>query len=270
MAKRFFPCTAGALLLLVTTLSWGQGTTHPPIFVIGSFPFPPLLHSTPHSTFSGTMGETVKQLCKQAGLMCRFRVAPLDRVYKELRLGKIDALITTDLKQFDNCCLRSKWRTPWQAGLFAQADEKTIPDSAEELMGKSLISVTGMRTPAIFIPQLAKWQAENKITYTAARDIPTATRMFVRNRAAYLWGGEDFKWHIHKHDPKMPYRFKPIMKWDVVVWTRKEKHAELAMLDAAYDRMQASGDLADTGLLNDRLMQRHYQDAAFEEGEYGE
>ncbi|EAR59710.1 hypothetical protein [Neptuniibacter caesariensis] len=237
--------------------------------VIGSFPFPPLLHTAEDGSFSGTMGETVKSLCSEANIDCSFRVAPLSRVYNELRMGKIDALITLDLNQLNDCCLKSQWRSPWSAGLFALPNVAEIPETAEQMIGESLIVVNGMRTPYRFLPDLDNWSKEGKIKLSSGRDIKTATKMFTRNRASFLWGGEDFKWHISKHDPEMTYGFKPLMQKDVIVWVRKDQPDTLVKLDSALEALQIKQLLSDKSLLKDELMQTVYKEAAYDKAGYG-
>lgn len=236
------------------------------VITIGSFPFPPLLHLSQEGLFSGTMGETVKRLCTEAKLKCRFRVVPLSRAYNELRNGKIDALITLDLGQFDDCCLRSQWRSPWSAGLFSTLPFSEIPSDPQKMLGKNLIVVNGMRTPYSFMPDLDQWQQEKLINLSVGWDITIATKMFVRNRAEFLWGGEDFKWYINKHDSGMEYNFKPLMQKDVVVWIRKNKSKALTQLDTAFKRLEKNSLLNEKLLLNDALMKQYYQEAPFGDG----
>lgn len=101
----------GALILLMLAVIAGGSSDAPaaplqkPIVVsILSFPIPPLLHATEDGEFSGTMGETVKALCVEQFLDCRFTVLPLARAYMRLKNGQDDALITLDLGQFVDCC----------------------------------------------------------------------------------------------------------------------------------------------------------------------
>jgi hypothetical protein len=256
------------LKLLITAIpmltATAQTFAEEPDLVIGSFPFPPLLHTTEAGTFSGTMGETVKMLCKEANLKCQFRVAPLARVYQEVRTGKIDALITLDLGQFHKCCILSQWHSPWSAGLFSSLPLKKTPATPEGMLGQSLIVVNGMRTPYSFMPDLDKWATERKIHLSTARDIPTSVKMFTRNRAPLLWGGEDFKWYINKINPTMRFIYKPLMTKNVALWIRKDKREIANQLNAAFDQLVRKSLLTESNLLNKTLMDKHYVDAPFD------
>lgn len=266
MSRGYRSLISGVLLVLISTIATAKDDD---VITIGSFPFPPLLHLSEDGSFSGTMGETVKRLCAEAKLNCQFRVAPLSRTYNELRNGKIDALITLDLDQFEECCIRSQWRSPWSAGLFSFLPELDIPTDAQSMLGKSLIVVSGMRSPYGFLPKLDQWSEDKRINLSVGWDITTATKMFVRHRAEFLWGGEDFKWYINKHKPGVEYNFKPLMHKDVVVWVRKGKSESLSRLDSALQRMKQQGLLNQKVLLNEQLMEEYYKEAVFDKKKFG-
>ncbi len=228
-----------------------------------SFEFPPLLHSTVSGGFSGTMGETVKALCERAKLDCRFKVVPLKRAYRALRSGAADGLITIDLGQFHDCCRASAWSSPWSAGWFSHPSVKQSPEKEGDLKDKSIIVVQGMKSPYKFAPNLNALVEENVVTVSKAASIATSVKMFLRDRAPLLWGGEDFKWYFGKIDPTAEYRYTPRMTLPVVVWMRKERSQVSDLLDAGYNELKEGRVLGANNLLSIPLMQARYQDAPF-------
>ncbi len=250
-----------SLLLLTSASLMASEEDSKPDLVIGSFPFPPLLHSTESGDFSGTMGETVKYLCAEAGLRCSFRVAPLARVYKEIRNGKVDALITLDLGQFNDCCQLSLWHSPWSAGLFSSLPVGETPSVPNALLGHSLIVVNGMRSPYSFYPRLKQWAADKKVSLSVARDIPTSIKMFTRGRAPLLWGGEDFSWYIDKIEKDAHYSYHPLLTKNVAIWVRKDKRDLTAKLDRAFVSLLRRDELNEQNLLKESLMKQRYIDA---------
>lgn len=250
-----------SLLLFAGSSHAASENDSKPDLVIGSFPFPPLLHTAEGGEFSGTMGETVKYLCAEAGLRCAFRVAPLARVYKEVRNGKVDALITLDLGQFNDCCQLSLWHSPWSAGLFSSLPEGETPSAPDTLLGHSLIVVNGMRSPYSFFPNLNQWSADKKVNLSVARDIPTSIKMFTRGRAPLLWGGEDFRWYIDKIEKDARYSYHPLLTKNVAVWVRKDKRDLTAKLDRAFVTLLRRDELNEQNLLKDPLMKQRYIDA---------
>jgi len=233
-----------------------------PITIL-SFEFPPLLHTARSGEFSGTMGETVKMLCEEAGLICRFRVVPLKRAYQELKNDRGDALVTIDLGQFNKCCLASKWAAPWSAGWFSAPGHKYIPANQEELESQALIIVQGMKSPYSFAPKLDEMAKQRKLSMFKATDIATSVSMFIHGRAPLLWGGEDFRWYFRKMDPQAKFVYTPRMTLPVVVWMRKERSKALERLNQAYQWMIEKRMIGDDGLLEPSLMGERYQDAPF-------
>ena len=228
-----------------------------------SFEFPPLLHTARSGEFSGTMGETVKMLCEEAGLICRFRVVPLKRAYQELRNDRGDALVTIDLGQFNKCCLASKWAAPWSAGWFSMPEHKRIPANQEELEGEAVIVVQGMKSPYSFAPKLDEMAKRQKLSMFKATDIATSVGMFIHGRAPLLWGGEDFRWYFRKIDPQAKFVYTPRMTIPVVIWMRKERSKALERLNRAYQLMIEKRMIGENGLLEPSLMGERYQDAPF-------
>ncbi len=228
---------------------------------IVSFSFPPILHYSEEGEFSGTMGETVKMLCEASELDCGFDVVPLKRAYDQLKSGTADALITINVGQLKDCCIPSEWSSPWTAGFFSSNGEGAIPTSEEELIGKKIITVIGMKSPYAFAKNLDQMSADDLVSVLKAPRILSAVKMFLSGRAPLLWGGEDFKWYIGKLDSDAQYVFKPLFKKPVVVWVRKDKPEILRRLNHAFSDLRKNGSLGDGNLLNPSLMKKHYVDA---------
>ncbi|SCA57107.1 conserved exported hypothetical protein [Candidatus Terasakiella magnetica] len=254
-----------ATLLLINgfgSLAYGDEKTPDDSFVIGTFSYPPLLHKGKDGAFSGTLGETVKLICEKAALNCRFKILPLKRVYQELRGGKVDALVTLDLGQFPKCCLISKWRSPWAAGLFSTLPANEIPKIEKEIYGKKLIVVNGMRSPYSFLPEMDKLAKEGKIKLYVSKHVSSSANMFAKGRAELLWGGEDFTWHLKKIAPHMAYNFRPLLKKNVVLWARKEHQGILDKFDEAVAQLRTEQTIGEDGKLHPDLMAQTYQEPA--------
>ncbi len=256
---RFFLCICFGLVLLVQQAG---ADTHgeKQKLIIGSFSFPPLLHLAEDGSFSGQLGETVKHICMKAALACEFKVVPLKRAYNELVQGSVDALVTLDLDQFNECCLESTWRSPWSAGLFSNDLSMTLPETKDQILGKSLIVVNGMRSPYSFLPDMDNLASEGRLRVYKAKDIPSSVRMFHRKRAPLMWGGEDFKWHLKKIAPLMKYQYKALFKKDVVLWVRREKEGLLSLYNNAHDQLLKQGVIAENGTLVPAVMRKTYKE----------
>lgn len=230
---------------------------------IASFPFPPLLHTSIDGSFSGTMGETVKFLCEKANIDCRFQVVPLKRAYEYLKTGKVDALITINVNQFQKCCIPSKWFSPWSAGFFSRTNKIDPPKSPTDVLGQKLIIVNGMRSPYSFMPDLDIWEKNKQVILFRAKDINTSVRMFHKGRADLLWGSDDFNWYFEKNEMSSHHSFTPFTTKPVVIWVRKEHQKTLDKLNHTFLQLKEDQTLNNKHLLNDELMQMRYIDAPF-------
>ncbi len=231
--------------------------------LISSFSFPPLLHISETYEFSGTMGETLKFLCTEAGLKCAYEVVPLKRAYSKVRKKDSDAIITINVGQLKDCCIPSDWSVPWTAGLFSDKDVNNVPSSPKDLIGKSLIVVKGMKSPYAFAKNLDEMSDEGKVRLHRATNIVSSVRMLVKQRASLLWGGEDFKWYISKINKNYEYDFKPLITIPVVVWVHKDKPDILLKLNAAFKKLKDSNVLGIDNFLQPKLMAQKYIDAPF-------
>lgn len=235
----------------------------PIVLTIDSFAFPPILHLSENGEFSGTMGETVKMLCETGGIVCKFEVVPLKRAYKHIRSGDVDAVVTIDVQQLNDCCTPSTWSSPWTAGFFSSKGKGVIPKAPPDLEGKELIVVAGMKSPYLFAEDLDEMAAEKHVRLFKPRDIMSAVQMFLKDRAPLMWGGDDFKWYIDKLDPEADYIFEPVVELPVVVWVRKDKPDVLKTLNEAFAKLKAQNLLNANKLLKPELMDQRYQEAAF-------
>lgn len=228
--------------------------------IIGSFSFPPLLHVTEDQGFSGTLTETVYGICEEAELDCTFKLLPLKRAYNDLRNNKVDALVTLNLGQFHDCCYSSDWFSPWSAGFFSNNPDLIIPSKPEDTFNTPFIIAHGMRSPYSFIPKMDEWIDQKKIQVFKGKDIESSIRMFARNRAELLWGGEDFKWYLQKIAPDFTYSYKPLFQKNVVLWIRKDKSHLLSRFNQAYHHLKTNSDIGENGMLSDDLMLERYKE----------
>jgi hypothetical protein len=232
---------------------------------IAHFHIPPLMHTAIDGSFSGTMGETVKILCKEAKLNCFFENKPLKRSYRALERGDLDALITIDAGQFNDCCVASKWFSPWAAGIFSFSPFRNVPEKEEDMYGRKIILVHGMQSPYLFMPNLDKLSRQGKIDVAKAQDIKTAVGMFEKKRAPYLWGSDDFNWYFYRMDTGQERVFTEIVTKPVVIWVQKSKIKALKRLNKAFDNLHRQRLLNNKHLLVDKLMKQKYREAPFEQ-----
>lgn len=231
------------------------------VITIDSFSFPPILHMSENGEFSGTMGETVKMLCETGGITCEFAIAPLKRVYQNVRSGEVDAMVTINVGQLTECCMPSDWAAPWTAGFFSSQSQRAIPEKPEDLIGEELIVVAGMRSPYLFAENLDQMAEDELLTLYKPRNILSAVRMWLKGRAPLMWGGEDFEWYINKINPMAEYTFEPIIELPVVIWVNKSKPEVLDILNQAFKKLTQQKLLDENNLIIPRLMQQRYQDA---------
>ena len=250
-----------SLLSLVSSPSIMANPKSPLVVQIDSFSFPPILHRSESGEFSGTMGETVKKLCEAGDMICSFDVVPLSRAYKNIKSGRTDALITINVGQLNDCCIPSDWASPWRAGFFSTTGLSEIPETPEDLPGKSLIVVLGMRSPYLFAREMDKMAEEKRLDLLKAPNILSSVRMFLANRAPLLWGGEDFEWYIRKIDAEARYDFKPVVELPVVIWINKDKPRVLERFNQAFRTISEAKILTDDFLLRPQIMKERYLDA---------
>jgi len=257
----FFSALLFSLSFLASAPSFAVDSTSPQVVTIDSFSFPPLLHENENGEFSGTMGETVKMICKAGEMLCNFSVVPLKRAYFRINEGQSDALITIDVGQLKECCIPSDWSSPWTAGFFSSTGIDAIPEVPEELQGKSLIVVQGMKSPYLFAEKMDKMAEDKLLLLYKAPHILSSVRMFLAGRAPLLWGGEDFKWYIKKIDAEAKFDFMPMIELPVVIWVNKNKPEVIRRFNQAFIKLKELKILDKNFLLQPQLLDELYLDA---------
>ncbi|MDV7339278.1 hypothetical protein RYZ26_06715 [Terasakiella sp. A23] len=225
---------------------------------LATLSFPPLIHHTATGSYSGTMGETVKMMCRMAGIDCRMELIPYKRAFEKLNAGEIDGVIGIKTNLLKECCTPSQWASPWAAGLFSARPLNEIPQIADDIKGQSLIVVDGMQSPYLFIPDLDQWEKDGDIRLHRANGIFMATNMLGNERAEFLWGSEDYNWYFEKLETKEQWNFIPLLVRPLVIWLDKSKFEEMNSLNKAYSRMQDQQMLNSRQLLSNELMQQNY------------
>jgi len=247
-------------ILFLITPTFAQSKT----VKLAAFEYPPLFHSTKDGGFSGTIGETVAYICEKAQITCQIEAFPYKRAYQKLFSKQVDGLITIDVKTFQDCCVQSDWQTPWVAGFFSEKPLHQIPALPDQVWGKTLITVAGMKSPYEFMPELTQWVKDKKVGLFSANNIFTATRMFINKRADLLWGSEEFRWYLKKQHAQNRFNFRPLLTYSTVIWIHKDSPDILAKLNASYALLQKNGALNKNNLLNAELMKARYVDAPFD------
>lgn len=231
--------------------------------LLATLSYPPLLHATPDGSYSGTVGETLKMMCDIANITCHVDIVPFKRAYIELENGSINGILTLKFDSFKDCCVSSNWFTPWKAGFFSSLPTEDIPKTPDDVRGRSLILVNGMRSPTLFLPDLESWEKEGVIHLYRTPTIATAAKMLSSDRADLLWGSEEFNWYFDRLGTRVRWHFTPVVSEPIVIWLKKNKAAVMQKLDLAYQQMQDKNMLNEAGLLNDTLMKDRYIEAPF-------
>lgn len=262
---RFLPFCIFKTALLILTFSASPALSQAPKdrLNLATLSYPPLMHTTPDGSYSGTVGETLRMMCTIADITCHVDLVPFKRAYVEMENGRIDGILTLKFKTFEDCCLSSQWFTPWRAGFFSSLPDHMIPKTADDLRGKSLIIVNGMRSPTLFIPDLEEWEKNGTLQLYRTPSIATAAKMLGSDRADLLWGSEEYYWYFDKLGTRIRWHFTPVVSEPIVIWLRKDKAALMQRLDHAYQQMQDKNMLNDAGVLNDDLMKDLYVEAPF-------
>jgi hypothetical protein len=262
MIRRSFLFLFSCLVLQITlsNVTWAADQK---IVKLVTFNYPPLFHLSKDRRFSGTVGETVKYMCEKANLTCEIEVLPFKRAYQKLDNKLVDGIITIKVDRFKECCIHTDWETPWTAGFYAHKPINEIPQTPTDILGQSLIVVAGMRSPYAFMPNLDQWREEKKIKVFKSANTQLATRMFLSERAPFLWGSEDFNWYFNKMAPGKEFSFLPLVARPVVVWFQKDRPDLKDAFDQLLPEMEANEIFSSKKLLNDQLMDQRYLDAPF-------
>lgn len=226
---------------------------------IAVFEYPPLYHTSVSRNFSGVIGETIKQICLESGLDCHFRMRPVSRAYLELEKGMAQALITVKFDRFKGCCVESEWSYPWRSGLFSKRSVDEIPTGLVELTGKSLILIEGWQSPYTFFPTLTDAENDARVTIHRANSSTSALRMLQKNRGLFLWGGEEFFWHLQQLNMKN-VNFMPLLEVPMVVWFSREDGDIRRRFNTGFRKLQSKGLLDGKNVLIQRLMIDRYEE----------
>ena len=236
-----------------------EETVEPISVEIAVFEYPPLYHTSVSGNFSGVIGETVKEICRESLLDCKFRMRPVSRAYLELENNIAQALITVKFDRFKNCCIESDWNYPWRSGLFSKQPVKEIPTNLAELTGKSLILVQGWQSPYSYFQTLAEAENDRLLTIYRANSSSASLQMLKKNRAHYLWGGEEFFWYMQKLDMKN-VNFLPLLEIPMVLWFSKQEEEISKRFNAGFRRLLSKGLLDEKNSLIKGLMIERYED----------
>jgi len=218
------------------------------------YDYPPLYHISGDDSLSGSIGETVKEMCAIAGINCNTQFYPISRAYEAVIQGKSDITFSSIHPRFDECCLKAEWEYPWSSGLFALSHFKSIPKSEEEMIGKKIIFVNGWRSPYRFIPNLDALEKEGKLVVYRANDIPSAIKMLDRNRASLLWGSIDFLWHIKNLKMENRFHYEPRVFLPITIWVHKSKPKILKKLNDAFLKLKKNEGLEGNNLLSNEIL----------------
>jgi ABC-type amino acid transport substrate-binding protein len=230
-----------------------------------AYEYPPLYHTSVEGNFSGTLGETIKEMCQEGGLDCRAQMYPIARAYDLVLSGSADMTISGKHPRFDDCCVATEWSYPWSAGLFSALPESEVPKTESEMLGRSLIVVRGWRSPYRFMPNFDQLVADKKITVYYPDSNFGAIQMLNNGRADLLWGSIDFLWYLEKLNLSGKFEYTELLKIPIVLWVDKTKQDVVEGLNSGFDNLQSKELLDDQNLLLPHLMEEVFQDAPVKE-----
>lgn len=230
---------------------------------IAFFEYPPLAHLTHSGRLSGTVIETVREICHQAELNCRFRILPVARVYRSVFNGDASVIITGRHPSFDECCSLGHWQHPWSAGIYSRAPLSMIAETEKQLEYHKMIIIRGWRSPFRYFENLQNMADRGSVKLSLAQDNMSAIRMLRHDRAEYMWGGGHFEWYLKKLGLEGEFQYKPLISSPLGLWVDKNRLDILLALNKGYNRLKESNLLNASGSqLNDELMAKRFEDAA--------
>lgn len=224
------------------------------------YEYPPLYHTSTEGQFSGTLGETIKQLCLKGGIECNTQMYPIARAYEMVISGQVDISISATHPRFNECCIATDWSYPWSAGLFSLGDTD-IPKNENDMIGRSLIIVRGWRSQYRFIPNFDQLVAEGKLRVHYTNSNYSAIQMLSKGRAELLWGSVDFLWYLDKLGLRDQIQYYERLQIPIVLWVNKSAPQVLSALNQGFEVLKDNQDLDQHNLLRPELMQQLYQDA---------
>ncbi len=231
--------------------------------VISFFEYPPLAHVSHTGRVSGTVIETVREICAKAQIDCELRMLPVARVYRSISNGTASVIITGRHPSLGNCCSDANWHFPWTAGIYSKTPVDLIADSEEELRYRKMIIIRGWLSPYRYFENLRTLSDQGVVKLAMAQDNSSAIRMLEHERAEYLWGGSHFSWYLEKRGLTGEFNYKPLISSPLALWVDKNRPDVLLALNKGYQRLKQEGGLtADGSQLNRFLMSERYEDAA--------
>lgn len=227
---------------------------------VAFFDYPPLAHMTDEGRISGEVIETVRAICEQGGLTCRFRLLPVARVYRSVNSGDASVIITGRHPSFADCCEVGQWQFPWDAGIYSRAPLSMVPENEAQLKYNRMIVIRGWRSPFRYFKNLEQMAESGHVELARAQDNISAIRMLQHNRAEYMWGGGHFRWHLRQLGLENQFNYKPLISSPLGLWVDRNRPDILIALNRGYQQLKRAGALDDSGQqLSDALMSERYR-----------
>jgi len=231
--------------------------------IISFFSYPPLAHIAQSGRLSGIVIETVREICLEAQLNCKFKMLPVARVYRSVSDHTAAAIITGRHPSFGDCCITSDWQFPWSAGIYTLFPPEHMSINESELKGHRMIIIRGWESPYRYFKDLEKLSKSGAIKLAMAKDNHSAVRMLQHGRAEYLWGGAHFSWYFKKKGLKDAFYYTPLIQAPLAIWVDKNRPDLRQALDKGYQSLKDRGALSSDGSqLRAELMQARYEDSA--------
>jgi hypothetical protein len=225
------------------------------------YEYPPLYHTSVEGNFSGTVGETIKEMCREGGLDCIAEMYPIARAYDLTVSESADMTISGKHPRFEECCVASEWNYPWSAGFFSALPGIEIPTTESEMVGKAVIIVRGWRSPYRFMPNFDQLVAEKKITVYYPDSNIGAIQMLDSGRADLLWGSIDFFWYLEKLNLTGKFNYAERIKIPLVLWMNKKETEIIDGLNKGFGVLKEKQMLDEQNLLVPNIMKQVFQDA---------
>lgn len=223
--------------------------------VVGVSPgYPVYYYDAASQSFRGSMVDSFRAICKEAGLNCIFRSLPKKRIEKELVHGSIHlgSVINTasQMAVLEENVYFTQFNIPARVGMYSTLPLDQIPTELEGYYGKGIICVRGWTLS--ILPGI--WEAEkhNKLNISQTTSIEAATKMLLAGRAPFLYSNKD-KMDVFFSEDDEVY-FKPFRSFNQTFAISKAAdnyEAIKSKLDGAISRLIENGVLnPDTGKLN--------------------
>lgn len=230
------------------------------------YEYPPLYHTAESGRFSGTLGETILQICQLQQLDCLPTMMPIARAYEQVIAGESDMTISATHPRFADCCSATDWSYPWSAGFFSRSAEG-VPGSEEEMKGRSMVVVRGWRSHYRFLPNFDQMVADNEIRVFYANSNYSAIQMLKSGRAELLWGSVDYLWYLDELNLSDQFHYAERLQIPIVLWVNKQRPELLEKLNQGFEQLKQTGQLDKQNLLRPDLLHPLYEDAPLKKGQ---